>query len=915
MPLPILLNCCAIQENTMNVLRFALIGLGTGAIYSMLAQGLVLVYRGSGVINFAQGAMAMVGAYAYYDLSARHGLPTWLGCILALLLCAALGVLIHMLVLKPMQRSSALARVTATLGITVSLQSGAYLLYGYNPLQLPSLLPVRTVHIVSQRLPIGLNYVIIFGIGIVLTVVLSCLYRYTSFGRTTAAVAENHIVAASLTHSPDLVASLNWAIGSVLAGFAGVLIAPILFLEPTTLVLLVVPALAAALLMQFRSFSMALVMALLLGIASSEIGFYVSEPGWATAAPFVVVICVLTVRGRHLPLRSYVLDRMPAVGTGMIRPAPVLVLYVIGAVICFNINSDWATYLSTTLTVAIVCLSIVLITGYAGQLSLAQSVLAGTGALAAARLSPHVPFLVAIVFGAVIAGVGGLLVGIPALRTRGVTLAIATLALGAALSDVLVDSTQYDGGTSGFTIRTPSLFGWSLNPLFHGNRYAFVTLTIVALLALAMSNLRRGVTGRRMLAMRSNERASAALGVPSSYLKLYAFVLSAAVAGVGGVLLAFLQPVVQVGDISTFTVFSGILLVSVTVIGGVGFVGGAIIGSTLVAGGIASKIFGGWSQVNEYLPLIGGLNVLVILIFQPDGIFEGNRELLVRVRARLERRVRVAGPWRKASVHRPTYHVTASTPVVPQTLAVSDLSVAFGGVRALQGVSLEVRPGQIHGVIGPNGAGKTTLIDAMTGFVTAAHGSVRIGPQDVTNWSARRRATAGISRSFQSLELFEDLTILENIAVACERPGTARYILDLFRPGKIRLSGSAMEALRDFELVDIVDKKPQEVSFGQRKIVAIARAMSTSPAVLLLDEPAAGLDDYEAAELANVIVRIARDWGLGVLLVEHKVDMVMSISDRITVMESGKMLASGVADEIAQNAAVVDAYLGAGLAV
>jgi ABC-type branched-subunit amino acid transport system ATPase component/branched-subunit amino acid ABC-type transport system permease component len=895
----------------MNVLLFALIGLATGAIYSMLAQGLVLVYRGSGVVNFAQGAIAMVGAYAYYDFSGRNGLPAWLGCVLALLVCAALGVLIHLLVLRPLRRSSALARVTATLGIMVALQAGATLLFGYNPLQLPSLLPLWNVHIVSQRLPVGVNYVIMFGIGVAFTVLLSLVYRYTSFGRATTAVAENHVVAASLTHSPDVIASLNWAIGSVLAGFAGVLIAPTVSLQPTTLVLLVVPALAAALLTQFRSFSVTLVVALVLGIASAEIGFYVSQPGWATAAPFIAVIAVLTIRGRHLPLRSYVLDRLPRVGTGRIAPVPAAVLYVVGAAICLSASPAWAVYLTTNLTIAIICLSTVLITGYAGQLSLAQAVLAGAGALAAAWLSPHVPFIVAIVFGAAIAGVGGLLVGIPALRTRGATLAIATLALGAAVSDVLINGSSYDGGSQGFTISTPSLFGWDINPLFHDNRYAFVTLTILFLLALMMSNLRRGVTGRRMLAMRSNERASAALGVPSSYLKLYAFVLSAAMAGVGGVLLAFLQPDVQVGSIDTFTVSTGIVIVAATVVGGVGFIGGAIAGSLLVAGGIASKIFGGFSQIDSYLPLVGGISLILMLIFQPDGVFEGHRVVLVAVGARLRRIVPITGGRRAARAARPAFTVAAAVPTVPKKLVVSDLSVSFSGVRALQGVSLEVRPGEIHGVIGPNGAGKTTLIDAVTGFVTAAHGSVSIGGDDITRWPARRRAAAGISRSFQSLELFEDLTILENVAVACERPGPARYILDLLRPGRIRLTGAAMEALGDFELVDSIEKKPGEVSFGQRKIVAIARAMAASPAVILLDEPAAGLDDHEAAELAGVIVRLAHDWGLGVLLVEHKVDMVMSISDRITVLEGGKVLASGVADEIVNNADVVDAYLGA----
>ena len=181
----------------MNVVLFALIGLATGAVYSMLAQGLVLVYRGSGVVNFAQGAIAMVGAYAYYQFSGRDGLPAWAGCALALAVCAALGVLIHLLVLRPMRRSSALARVTATLGIMVALQAVATLVFRYNPLQLPSLLPLWNVHIVSQRLPVGVNYVIMFGIGVVLTAGLSLVYRYTSFGRATTAVAVERALLAS----------------------------------------------------------------------------------------------------------------------------------------------------------------------------------------------------------------------------------------------------------------------------------------------------------------------------------------------------------------------------------------------------------------------------------------------------------------------------------------------------------------------------------------------------------------------------------------------------------------------------------------------------------------------------------------------------------------------------------------------
>jgi sulfate-transporting ATPase len=894
----------------MEVLRFALLGLGAGAVYALLAQGLVVVYRGSGLINFAQGAMAMVGAYGYYECTVQHGLSKWLAMVIAVVLCAALGALIQLLILRQMQQSSALARVIATLGITICLQSVVFLKYGHDPRSLPSLLPTGTVHVFSDQLPIGQNILIMVGIGAVCTAALSALYRYTAFGRTTTAVAENQIVAASLAHSPNVVASLNWALGAGLAGLAGILIAPIIFLEPTTLVLLVVPALAAALLGQFSSFPLTFALSLALGVASSEIGRYVSQPGWATAAPFIAVIAVLTVRGQVLPLRSFVLDRMPAVGTGRLRPVPVLALVALAAVIALSSDAVWSVAIATNLALAIICLSIVVITGYAGQLSLAQGVLAGLGALVAARLSNHTAFPVALLAGAAVAAAAGGLIGIPALRTRGVTLAIATLGLSAAVSAIVLFNDHYNGGSQGIFVRTPSMFGWDIDPLFHGNRYAVVVLLMLTVLAVGVANLRRGSTGRRLLAVRSNERAAAALGLPSAALKTYAFMLAAAIAGTGGVLLAFTQPSVQVETTESFTVFAGILLIAVVVVGGIGFIGGALIGSTLLAGGVVTQALNGWSQINDYLPLIGGLSVILVLMFEPDGLFEGNRRMLSAALAPLGRRLPRIGTRRPSTSGYRTTTNTGTRRVDAKSLQVTGLSVSFGGVHAVRDLDLEIRPGEVHGLIGPNGAGKTTIIDAITGFVHPQRGTVTIGEQDITHWPARRRPGAGVSRSFQSLELFDDLTILDNLAVASEHPHPARYLIDLLRPSAATLSSVAVEAIRDFELDHILYRKPSEISFGERKTVAIARAIAASPSVLLLDEPAAGLDEHEADELATLIESIAHTWGIGVLLVEHKVDMITRISDRITVMDHGTLIATGTTKDVMTNPTVINAYLG-----
>ncbi len=893
----------------MEIIRFALLGLATGAIYALLSQGLVLIYRGSGLLNFAQGAMAMFGAFAYYQLTVRLGLPKAVSIPVALALCAVLGALVHLGILRPMRRASALSRVIATLGVALVLQSAAFLIYGQNPLQVPSVLPSSTVHLFSKSLVLGQDRIWIFGICLVLSAGLYLLYRMTPFGRVTTAVAENELAAATFGLSPDVVAAANWAIGSALAGLAGILIAPILYLEPTSLVLLVIPAMAAALIGGFSSFPITLVAALALGVAQSEIERYVSQPGWATAAPFLAIIGVLIVRGRGLPLRSFVLDRLPSVGTGRVRPLVVIALWGLAAWFAMTSSADWSTALVTTFGSAIVCLSVVLLTGYAGQLSLAQFVLAGVGALAAAKFAVHLPFVPSLVIGTLITVVVGGLVGLPALRTRGITLAVATLGLGSALAAVILLNPSYTGGVSGIFVKSPTLFGWSLDPFAHPDRYALVTITVFAALGLMVANIRRGVTGRRLLAVRSNERAAASLGVHVAWVKSYAFMVASGIAAIGGIMLAFIQPSVQ---LSGFDVFTSVLIVAATVTGGIGYVPGALLGSLIISGGVISKIFNNWSSVNEYLPLIGGVLLVLTLMFSANGLFELNRELAAKALApllaraprldrtpRLRRRRATTADLRPASVSK----------VRPRALAVENVSVSFGGVHAVREVCIDVRPGEVHGLIGPNGAGKTTLIDAITGFAKSS-GAVRLGNADISRWPARRRASAGLSRSFQSLELFTDLTIRENLAVAGESGAGLRYLTDLVHPGPIGLTDAALEALHQFELEGLIDRRPSEVSFGRRKTVAIARAIASAPSVLLLDEPVAGLDDHEAAKLAGLIRGLADSWGIAVLLVEHKVDLIMSISDRVTVLDNGSVLASGSPGEIRSNSAVIDAYLG-----
>jgi len=248
----------------------------------------------------------------------------------------------------------------------------------------------------------------------------------------------------------------------------------------------------------------------------------------------------------------------------------------------------------------------------------------------------------------------------------------------------------------------------------------------------------------------------------------------------------------------------------------------------------------------------------------------------------------------------------------PDPILVADsVRRAFGGLVAVDVDHVEVERGQITALIGPNGAGKTTFIDAVTGFVTPHAGSIVLGDAEIMSWSAHRRARAGLARSFQSGDLFSDLTVLENLAVPCDAGSWTRYISDLVVPRRTVLSAAALAAVDEFELGPLFHLKPDQLSFGQRRRVAIARAIAGEPSVLLLDEPASGLDDVESRELADLIRTLATDWGIAILLVEHNLDLVLSVCDVVTVMESGaELLAAAPPDEVRTHPDVLEAYIG-----
>jgi len=886
------------------VFQFAVIGLGAGSLYAIAAIGLVLVFRGSRVVNFAQGAMGMMAAYVFYELHQNWHLSVVLAIPAGLLVSGALGAAFYYFEIRQLKDASNLIKIVATLALFVIAQEVINLVFGAQPRTVNSSLPTNSVTILGAS--IGEDRLWIFGIVIVLTVVLWAIYKYTTFGLATTAVAENPTAAATLAISPDVVAAANWFIGAALGGLAAILLVPITTLSAENLSLIVIPILAAAVIGGFSSFPITTIAGLVLGVAQSEVTRYVSTPGWDTAVPFIAVTLILFFRGRRVAGRGEFFGKLPSVGSG--RTAPYLLILGSGvSLLCIWIvfPYDWLVAFEYQLVFAIIITSLVVVTGYCGQISLAQMAFAGVGGLIASWLysTYHVDFLVALLAGVVAVVPAAVVVALAGVRTRGVALAIVTLGLAFSLEAIIFTNTQFTGGPEGFVTDDPHLLGLPVGGLEYPARFATLTLVLLVLIGLAVANLRRGRAGRRLIAVRTNERAAAAMGISVAGAKVYAFALGGMIAAIGGVLLCFF---LGAPDFTNFVGITSITFAESGVLGGVGHLGGPLVASSYQPDTLGPQIFsflGG--NVAIWLAIAGAAALLITLPRFPDGL----APLIERASARW------LGPLRARFSRRQAPSLESLTSGVAQppastVLRLNEVSVTFGGTKALHGLSLEVRSGEVVGLIGPNGAGKTTAIDAITGFVQPSGGQIVLGDVDISGWGPEKRSRAGLSRSFQSLELFDDLSVLENMQAACDRRDRLAYATDLVRPGLGTLSPLAAEAIKAFGLEDSLPTQARHLSFAQRRLLGVARALAVGASILLLDEPASGLGHVDAMALSDTIVAWAKEHGIGILLIEHNVDLVLRTCDRIVALDFGLVIGSGSPEHIRTDPNVVDAYLG-----
>jgi len=527
--------------------------------------------------------------------------------------------------------------------------------------------------------------------------------------------------------------------------------------------------------------------------------------------------------------------------------------------------------------------------GASGQVSLGQAGFYALGAYAGALVAARagLSFWLALPVAALLGVVVGAVLGLASLRVSGPYLAMVTIAFGIIVEHGLIEWDALTGGFGGIAdIARPGLGG---PPLTLGRYYYVVGLAVLASLALAR-NLGRSPWGRALLAVRDSELAAASLGLNPYQVRTAAFTLGAAFAAVGGCLYAFLAGFVSP---DSFTLQTSILFLLIVLFGGLGRVLGPVVGSVVLI--VLPELLHGFSDYR--LVMYGGL-LLGSIYFLPGGV--------VGALARDGRGRRDADPaeavaWKPGAAEAPP-------------LEARGLQMRFGGIVALADGHLALAPGRVHGLIGPNGAGKTTLLNILSGFYRPSAGVVALGACALTGLGPHRIARAGVARTFQTTRLFETLSVLENVLVGLlgGRPGSLAAALlgpPSVRARERRFRAEARGLLAFVGYAGDPDVLARNLPFGHKRLVEIARALARQPAVLLLDEPAAGLSQEEIAGLADLIARI-RAAGTSVLLVGHHMDLVMSVSDRVTVLNDGRVIATGAPADVQQNSAVLEAYLG-----
>ncbi|MFT6290791.1 MAG: ABC-type branched-subunit amino acid transport system permease subunit [Ilumatobacter sp.] len=655
-------------------LFYILLGSAAGAIIAALGLGLVITFQGSGVVNFAQGAMAMWVAYVYADLRRGAypfpipGLPDryhfgddvgflW-AMFLSLLTAALLGLVVYRLVFKPLYHAPALAKVVASVGVLIILTSLVDRRFANDStLRVGGILPNEPVTI-TDDLTIPRDGLWLALIVILIAGALWLTSRYTRLGLVTRAAAENEKGAVLLGYSPNRLATLSFVTASVVVGFVAILASPMISISSTVFTFLfLVPALGAALIGNFRNIVPTVATGFGIGMLQSTFTKLQVDVSWwpeygaREGIPFLLIIVAMMLRGDRLPDRGTVDGwKLPAVPAANLTWFSFLfpVVAAIGGILL--LGPLWRAAIMTSVIATALALSFVVLTGFGGQTSLAQMAFAGIAGFGLSRLATDwgVPFPIAPLLAALLATAFGALVALPALRLRGTNLAIVTLAGGVAIAEFVFKNPRYigDPATGGAKVPNPQLGEWDFG-LVYGtstSRPAFgiFLVLVVAVLGVMVSNIRRSGTGRRMLAVRSNERAASALGINTTAVKLLVFAMSAFIAGVAGSLTGY-----RFGSVSeaSYGVIASLTVLAFAYLGGITSVSGAVTAGIVAGSGVSfyatGQVIGGFGTWEAF---IGGVLLIITAILNPEGISGAIRTQVHAARAKKADKLAASSP-------------------------------------------------------------------------------------------------------------------------------------------------------------------------------------------------------------------------------------------------------------------------------